>query len=171
MSRSESLEHAGRRLLGERSALRQSLAASQQLLSGLTAAFDPLSPGQAARQEDVLQAADRLHATAAALSNRLVGVGKKVMICSCSTVHIHAITIGNLMENKPKIKISLKMHFLMDFWEIRESRSLGPRPLNKSNMARVYIIKWSQNWILVARNSFFGLTPDFKIALKTAISN
>ena len=87
VSRSESLEHAGRRLLGERSALRQSLAASQQLLCGLTAAFDPLSPGQAARQEDVLQAADRLHATAAALSNRLVGVVKKVIICSCTSVH------------------------------------------------------------------------------------
>lgn len=78
VSRSESLEHAGRRLLGERSSLRQSLAASQQLLSGLTAAFDPLSQGgQAARQEDVLQAAERLHGTAAALSNRLVGATKK----------------------------------------------------------------------------------------------
>ena len=85
VSRSESLEHAGRRLLGERSSLRQSLAASQQLLSGLTAAFDPLSQGgQAARQEDVLQAAERLHGTAAALSNRLVGATKKVTPCSCS---------------------------------------------------------------------------------------
>ena len=36
-------------------------------------------------------------------------------------------------------------------------------------MAQVSIVKWSQNWICVVRSPYFGLTPDFKIALKTAI--
>ena len=36
-------------------------------------------------------------------------------------------------------------------------------------MAKVSIVKWSQNWICVVRSPYFGLTPDFKIALKTAI--
>ena len=36
-------------------------------------------------------------------------------------------------------------------------------------MAKVSIVKWSQKWIFVARTPFFSLTPDFKIALKTAI--
>ena len=36
-------------------------------------------------------------------------------------------------------------------------------------MAKVSIVKWSQKWIFVARTPFFSLTPDLKIALKTAI--
>ena len=59
------------------------------------------------------------------------------------------------MENGPKIKIPIKKHFL--------------RPLYNSNIAKVSIVKWSQNWSFVARNPIFGLTPDFKIALKNAI--
>ena len=31
-----------------------------------------------------------------------------------------SVTIGNLMENGPNIKISQKMHFLMDFLVIRD---------------------------------------------------
>ena len=36
-------------------------------------------------------------------------------------------------------------------------------------MAKVSIVKWSQKWIFVDRTPFFGPTPDFEIALKTAI--
>ena len=36
-------------------------------------------------------------------------------------------------------------------------------------MAKVLIVKWSQNMIFVNGNPFFGPTPDFEIALKTAI--
>ena len=43
------------------------------------------------------------------------------------------------------------------------------RPLYNSNMAKVSIVKWSQNWIFVDGTPFFGPTPDFEIALKTAI--
>ena len=36
-------------------------------------------------------------------------------------------------------------------------------------MAKVSIVKWSQNMILVDRNPFFDPTPDFEIALEVAI--
>ena len=36
-------------------------------------------------------------------------------------------------------------------------------------MAKVSIVKWSQKWIFVDGTPFFGPTPDFEIALKTAI--
>ena len=36
-------------------------------------------------------------------------------------------------------------------------------------MAKVSIVKWSQKLIFVDRTPFFGPTPDFEIALKTAI--
>ena len=36
-------------------------------------------------------------------------------------------------------------------------------------MAKVFIVKWSQKWIFVDGTPFFGPTPDFEIALKTAI--
>ena len=38
-------------------------------------------------------------------------------------------------------------------------------------MAKVYIVKWSQNMIFVDGNLFFGPTPDFERALKTAFFN
>merc|ERR1719234_2401928 len=72
-ARAEALEHAARRLLGERQGLRQTLASTQQLLQGLTTAFDPLSPGNKEDSGDLLQAAKRLESTAGALSTRLVG--------------------------------------------------------------------------------------------------
>lgn len=72
-ARAEALEHAARRLLGERQGLRQTLASTQQLLQGLTTAFDPLSSGNKEDTGDLLQAATRLESTAAALSARLVG--------------------------------------------------------------------------------------------------
>jgi len=72
-ARAEALEHAARRLLGERQGLRQTLASTQQLLQGLTTAFDPLSSGNKEDSGDLLQAATRLESTAAALSTRLVG--------------------------------------------------------------------------------------------------
>ena len=37
-------------------------------------------------------------------------------------------------------------------------------------MAKVSIVKWSQIWIYVDGNIFFGLIYDFKIKLKTPIS-
>ena len=72
-ARAEALEHAARRLLGERQGLRQTLASTQQLLQGLTTAFDPLSSSNKEDSGDLLQAATRLESTAAALSTRLVG--------------------------------------------------------------------------------------------------
>jgi hypothetical protein len=36
-------------------------------------------------------------------------------------------------------------------------------------MAKVSIVKWSQKLIFVDGTLFFGQTPDFEIALKTAI--
>ena len=42
------------------------------------------------------------------------------------------------MENGPKIKI-LKINALSDGFLV------NPRPLYNSNMAKVYIVKWSQN--------------------------
>jgi hypothetical protein len=36
-------------------------------------------------------------------------------------------------------------------------------------MAKVYIVKWSQKLIFVDGTPFFGPTPDFEIALKSAI--
>merc|ERR1719239_1134003 len=72
-ARAEALEHAARRLLGERQGMRQTLASTQQLLQGLTTAFDPLSSGNKEDSGDLLQAATRLESTAAALSTRLVG--------------------------------------------------------------------------------------------------
>ena len=42
-------------------------------------------------------------------------------------------------------------------------------PLYNSNVAKVSIVKCSQNWIFVDRNHFFGLPYNFKITLKTAI--
>jgi len=72
-ARAEALEHAARRILGERQGLRQTLASTQQLLQGLTTAFDPLSSGNKEDSGDLLQAATSLESTAAALSARLVG--------------------------------------------------------------------------------------------------
>ena len=66
------------------------------------------------------------------------------------------------MENGSKIYISQKIHFVMDFFK-------NPRPLYNSNMAKVSIFKWSQIKNFEDGNPFFGLTPDFLIALKTAI--
>ena len=43
------------------------------------------------------------------------------------------------------------------------------RPLYNSNMAKVSIVKWSQKLIFVDGTPFFRPTPDFEIALKTAI--
>ena len=43
-------------------------------------------------------------------------------------------------------------------------------PLYNSNVAKVYIVKCSQNWIFVDRNLFFGLPYDFKITLKRQFS-
>ena len=65
------------------------------------------------------------------------------------------------MENGPKIKI-YQIHFMMDFF-------VNPRPLYNSNMVKVSIAKWSQNTIFVDGNPFSSPTPDFEIALKTAI--
>ena len=45
----------------------------------------------------------------------------------------------------------------------------NPRPLYNRNVAKVSIVKWPYNWIFVDGNPFFGLTYDFKLALKTAI--
>ena len=45
----------------------------------------------------------------------------------------------------------------------------NPRPLYNSNMAKVSIVKWSQKWIFVDGNPFFGPTPYFEIALKPAV--
>ena len=39
----------------------------------------------------------------------------------------------------------------------------NPRPHYNSNVAKVYIVKWSQNWIFVDGNLFFGLPYDFKL--------
>ena len=43
------------------------------------------------------------------------------------------------------------------------------RFLHNSNVVKVYVKKWSRNWIFVARNPFFGLPSDVKITLKKAI--
>ena len=45
----------------------------------------------------------------------------------------------------------------------------NPRPLYNSNVAKVSIVKWSQNWTFLDRKHFFGLPYDLKFALKTAI--
>ena len=62
------------------------------------------------------------------------------------------------MENGNKIKIALFYGFLDN-----------PRPLYNSNTANVSIVEWSQKWIFMDGTPFFGPTPDFEIALKTAI--
>ena len=66
------------------------------------------------------------------------------------------------MENRPKIKISRKNTLSDEFL-------VYPKPIYNRNMAKVYIVKRSQNWIFVDRIHFVGPTPDFKTALKTAI--
>ena len=43
------------------------------------------------------------------------------------------------------------------------------RPLYDIKVAKVYIVKWAQNWSFVDGNAFFGLPYDFEIKLKTAI--
>ena len=63
------------------------------------------------------------------------------------------------MENWSKIKISGKNTLSDGFF-------VNPRPLYNSNMAKVYIVKWSQNMIFVDGNFFSGPTPNFEIALK-----
>jgi len=42
-------------------------------------------------------------------------------------------------------------------------------PLYNSNLSKVSIVKWSQKWIFVDGNAFFGLPFDLKNTLKTAI--
>ena len=66
------------------------------------------------------------------------------------------------MENRPKIKIYKKKTHSDGFF-------VNSRPLYNSNMAKVFIVKWSQKLIFVDGTPFFGPTPDFEIALKTAI--
>ena len=41
---------------------------------------------------------------------------------------------------------------------LSEGPSAHPRPLHISKMAKVYIVKWSQNLIFDARSSISGLT-------------
>ena len=50
----------------------------------------------------------------------------------------------------------------MVFWQIWD------RFVN-SNVAKVSIVNWSQKWIFVDGNAFFGLPYDLKIILRTAI--
>lgn len=75
VSRSESLEYGGRKLLLERGELRCTLAKAQQIVNGLASAFDPLSPGGRVVPEegDSILAASNLVFSLTALSTRLVG--------------------------------------------------------------------------------------------------
>ena len=74
-----------------------------------------------------------------------------------------SVTIGILIEIRPEIIISQKIHFLIDFL-------VNPRPLYNSNMAKVSVVKWYQNMIFVDGNPFFCPIPDFEIALKQQFS-
>ena len=68
------------------------------------------------------------------------------------------------MENGPKIKIFLKLYFLMDFWIIRDYLTIV--------IWQKYLlyVKWSRKWIFVDKTPFFGQTSDFEIALKRQFS-
>jgi len=75
--RAEDLEHLGRKLLMERTALRTSLSSTQVTIDQLSQAFDPLStvkvdPGQL----DTLKAAENLLKSSQALCVRLIGQNK-----------------------------------------------------------------------------------------------
>ena len=64
-----------------------------------------------------------------------------------------SVTIGNLMESRPKINNISNNALLDGFFVI-------PRPLYNSNMARLSIVKWSQNMIFVDGIAISG-TPKY----------
>ena len=64
------------------------------------------------------------------------------------------------MGNGPNIKKTPKNGYSAGFF-------VNPRPLYNSNMAKVSIVNWSQIWMFVDGNPFFGSTPDIEIELKT----
>ena len=57
------------------------------------------------------------------------------------------------MKNRPEIKIFLTVHFWMDF-------SGNPRPFYNSNMAKIYIVEWSQNLLFMEGSVFSGI-PNY----------
>ena len=59
------------------------------------------------------------------------------------------------MENGPKIKISQKMHFLMDFWIIRHHFTI-------EIWQKVSIVKWSQKWNFVYGSAISGIPKYFE---------
>ena len=72
-----------------------------------------------------------------------------------------SVIIENLIENGFKEKyISEKKNFLMIL-------SANLRPLYNSNVAKVSVVKWSQNLIFVDANAFFGLPYDCQITFKS----
>lgn len=74
VQRMEDLEHAARRLLIERTQLRQNLSSTQQLLDKLSLAFDPTGArGQPREGQDSLAASEQLVRSLEALSSRLLG--------------------------------------------------------------------------------------------------
>jgi len=74
VQRMEDLEHAARRLLIERTQLRQNLSSTQQLLDKLSLAFDPTGArGQPRESQDSLAASEQLVRSLEALSSRLLG--------------------------------------------------------------------------------------------------
>ena len=58
------------------------------------------------------------------------------------------------MENVPKIKKNISKNALFD------RILVNPRPLCNSNMAKVSIVKWSQNMIFVDGSAISG-TPEY----------
>ena len=64
-----------------------------------------------------------------------------------------SVTIGSLMENGPKINNISKNALFNGFFVI-------PRSLYNSNMAKVFIVKWSQNMIFVD-GSAISSTPKY----------
>ena len=57
------------------------------------------------------------------------------------------------MKNRPKIKTSLTVHFLKDFFG-------NPRPLYNSNVAKISIVEWSQKLLSMDGSVFSGI-PNY----------
>jgi len=92
VQRVEDLEHLSRRLLLERTQLRQNLSSAQHMLDKLSLAFDPTSNrGVSREQVDCLQSSDLLCRSVETLSTRMLG-SKVTPSEPIATVHVSSDT-------------------------------------------------------------------------------
>ena len=92
VTRMEDLEHVARRLLLERTQLKQSLSSSQLMLDKLTTAFDPSQASRGQAQLDCLQSSDQLLRSVETLASRMMGGSTGVMSAELPAVHSSADT-------------------------------------------------------------------------------